>query len=190
MRSALSARVAESALTVVDDLALEAPKTREVRGVLSALGLTRGALIVVAEADEAMSRASHNLQDVRAVTPGSLNLLDVLKYRHLVMTKPAAEALTEQLLKKIGRGRPGAEDQASNADASGTETASGAAVPMEETAASKVEAGAPADVAVADAAEAVASASAAEADASGDAPAASASTAEADAADEDEKEDA
>jgi hypothetical protein len=190
MRSALSARVAESALTVVDDLALEAPKTREVRGVLSALGLTRGALIVVAEADEAMSRASHNLQDVRAVTPGSLNLLDVLKYRHLVMTKPAAEALTEQLLKKIGRGRPEAEDQASNADASGTETASGAAVPMEETAASKVEAGAPADVAVADAAEAVASASAAEADASGDAPAASASTAEADAADEDEKEDA
>ena len=44
MKSALSARVAESALTVLDDLALAAPKTREVSGLLAALGLTRGAL--------------------------------------------------------------------------------------------------------------------------------------------------
>src|SRR5690348_15818764 len=92
MRSALSARLAESGLTVVDDLSLSAPKTREVRGALTALGVARSALIVIAEADEAVKRATANLPEVRAVTPESLNLLDVLKYRHLILTRPAAEA--------------------------------------------------------------------------------------------------
>ena len=52
-----------------------------------------------------MKRATGNLQNVRAVTPGSLCLLDVLKYRHLIVTKPAAEALTAQLLAEVRRGR-------------------------------------------------------------------------------------
>jgi ribosomal protein L4 len=118
MKSALSARVAEAALTLVDELSLPSAKTREVAGVLQALGLRRGALIVVAEADEAMSRASRNLEDVRAVTPGGLNLLDVLKYRHVIMTKPAAEALTAQLLKQIGRGGDVAEAASSDVTSS------------------------------------------------------------------------
>jgi hypothetical protein len=159
MRSALSARLAESALTVVDDLALTAAKTREVRGVMTALGVARSALIVIAEADEAMTRASRNLPEVRAVTPGGLNLLDVLKYRHLILTRAAVEALTEQLLKKISRGKADADD---SDEAEATE--SGAAVPMEEAATAKVEAGAPADVAEADAAEEVASTNASDAD--------------------------
>jgi large subunit ribosomal protein L4 len=197
MKSALSARVAEEALTVVDELALSAPKTREVRGVLAALGLERGALIVLAEKDEAMSRASRNLPDVRAVTPGGLNLLDVLKYRHLLMTRPAAEALTRQLLAEIRRG-PGAASEASgdgvatdatSPETSSGETTSGAAVPMEQAAAAEATAGVPADVAVADAAEQVASTSAAEADQRGAAPAASEVAADRPAA-EDEKEDA
>jgi large subunit ribosomal protein L4 len=156
MKSALSARLAESALTVVDTLTLSAAKTREVRGALTALGVARSALIVIAETDEAMTRASRNLPEVRAVTPGGLNLLDVLKYRHLILTRPAAEALTEQLLKKLSRGRPEADEADS--------TESGAAVPMEEAAVANAEAGAPADVAVADAAEQVASDSASDAD--------------------------
>jgi large subunit ribosomal protein L4 len=179
MKSALSSRVADSTLTVVDDLALTAPKTREIRGILTALGVNRSALIVVGERDEAIARASRNLPEVRAVTPGGLCLLDVLKFRHLVFTRAAVEALTAQLTTAIGRGRPVTSDD----DAA--ETTGGAAVEMESSAAVNAQAGASADVAVADAAEAVASTSAAEADASTDAPAASAS-----AADEDTKEDA
>jgi large subunit ribosomal protein L4 len=186
MKSALSARVAESALTVVDELVLATPKTREVRGVLEALGLSRGALIVVAERDDAVTRASRNLPDVRAVTPGGLNLLDVMKFRHLVFTRPAVEALTDQLLATINRGRP----VVANNDSANAETASGAAVPMEKAASRRAKRGASADVAVADAAEEVASKSAAEADASSDAPAASASSPAAKADDEDTKEDA
>ena len=56
-----------------------------------------------------MTDLSDDLPEVRAVTPGSLNLLDVLKYRHLIMTRPAAEALTAQLLKKISRGKADAD---------------------------------------------------------------------------------
>jgi large subunit ribosomal protein L4 len=162
MTSALSARLADSTLTVVDDLSLSAAKTREVRTALTALGVARSALIVIAEADEAMKRASANLPEVRAVTPSSLNLLDVLKYRHLILTRPAVEALTEQLLKKISRGRSEAQDGDSDSDERAAET--GASVPMEEDALSRVEAGESADMAEADAAEDVASASAAEAD--------------------------
>jgi large subunit ribosomal protein L4 len=143
MKSALSARVAEAAVTVLDELTLAAPKTREVAGVLSALGLEKGALIVLAATDEGVSRASRNLQNVRTVTPGGLNLLDVLKYRHVVFTKPAAEALTAQLLREIGRG-----------DAAAVE--GGATVAVEQAAVAKAEAGSPADVAVADAAADVA----------------------------------
>jgi large subunit ribosomal protein L4 len=186
MKSALSARVAESALTVIDELALTAAKTREVRGILTALGVNRSALIVLAERDEMVARAARNLPEVRTVTPGGLCLLDVMKYRHVVFTKLAAEALTRQLLTEISRGRSVASDDGSD----DTDTTSGAAVPMEQTAAASAQAGAPADVAVADAAEAVASTSAAEADASSDAPAASASAGTGEADDEDEKEDA
>lgn len=157
MKSALSARLAESQLTVVDDLTLSAAKTREVRGALTALGVARSALIVIAEADEAVSRASRNLPEVRAVTPGGLNLLDVLKYRHLILTRPAAEALTEQLLKKISRGKPEAEDADESGDAGDTgATQSGGARPMEHDAAARANAGESADVALADAAADVA----------------------------------
>jgi large subunit ribosomal protein L4 len=90
MRSALSARLAEEALTVVDELTIPAPKTREMRGVLEALGLASGALIVVPERDETVARASANLEGVRAVTPGGLNLLDVLNFRHVLLTRSAA----------------------------------------------------------------------------------------------------
>jgi len=192
MKSALSARLAESALTVVDDLVLEAAKTREMRGLMVALGLGRSALIVVAERNEDMTRATRNLPEVRTVTPGSLNLLDVLKFRHLVLTRPAVEALTEQLLKEIGRGRPVASADGADGEGLIEELApeTGASVAMDEVALANAEAGEPRDVAVADAAEAVASTSAAEADAGSTAPTASASTSEAGSADEDEKGDA
>jgi hypothetical protein len=91
-----------------------------------------------------VTRASRNLPDVRAVTPGGLNLLDVMKFHHLVLTRPAIEALTSQLLAEIRRGGAPSDDSAP--------------VAMEQAAIAQVGAGAPADVAVADAAEQVAAA--------------------------------
>lgn len=162
MRSVLSAKVSEQAVTVVDELTISAPKTREVRGILGALGLDRGALILVAERDADMLRASRNLQDVRTVTPGSLNLLDVLKYRHLIMTRPAVDALTARLTAEVLRGRPARPAQASTDEISGPglatpqTSAPQPTVDMDKVVDEETAAGTPADVAQADAAEKVA----------------------------------
>jgi large subunit ribosomal protein L4 len=155
MRSALSARVAEQALTVVDELTVPAPKTKEVRGILQALGLDRGALIVLPEHDEAVTSGARNLCDVRTVTPGSLCLLDVLKYRHLVLTRPAAEALTTQLLAEIRRGgrRGGGASEAA---------APQTTVQMDNAIEEARQTGTPQDVAVAEGAEQVATPAAVE----------------------------
>jgi hypothetical protein len=104
-----------------------------------------------------MCRASRNLGDVRTVTPGSLCLLDVLKYRHLVLTRPAAEALTTQLLAEIRRGSKRHTGEAATAGAPET------TVEMDNTVEEKREAGTPSDVAVAEGAEAVATPRAVEA---------------------------
>src|SRR5204863_525196 len=123
-------------------------------------GLDRGALIVLPERDADMLRASRNLQDVRAVTPGSLNLLDVLKFRHLILTRPAIDALTAQLTAEVRRGRPARPDS-SAVELSGENMAPQTAEPqptvdMDRVVDEETTAGAPADVAMADAAEKVA----------------------------------
>ena len=146
MCSALSARLADSTLTVLDELQLEAAKTKEIKGLLQALGLERGALIVLPERDEAVARAARNLDDVRTVTPGGLNLIDVLKFRNLVLTRGAAETLTRTLTTPISRKKSVARD---GADAASAEPS----VVMDETATREREAGTPRDVALADGAE-------------------------------------
>ena len=127
---------------------MTAAKTREVRGILGALGLERGALIVLPEGNADIKRATGNLQNVRAVAPGSLCLLDVLKYRHLIVTRPAAEALTTQLLAEVRRGRSIHKSPQTSAEEPTVE--------MERAVDQATAAGTPADVAVADAAEQVA----------------------------------
>jgi large subunit ribosomal protein L4 len=102
LRSALSSRVSDGGVTILNELTVDEPKTRAMANVLKALGLDRGALVVVAERDENVSRSSANLEGVRAVTPGSLNLLDVLKYKHLVLTQAAADEVARLSLSERG----------------------------------------------------------------------------------------
>jgi large subunit ribosomal protein L4 len=99
MRSALSAKVDDQALVLVESWELPATKTKEMLRALSALDVTRGALVVLPEPDTLVVRASANIPRVRAVTPNTLNLLDVLKADHLIFTPAAAEAVTERLLR-------------------------------------------------------------------------------------------
>ncbi len=98
LRSAVSARVAEQAVTVVDALELEAAKTRELVAKLGALDLAeRSVLIVIAEADEKVERASRNLPNVGAIRADGLNVYDVLRHEHLLMTQAGAEAVARRL---------------------------------------------------------------------------------------------
>ena len=147
MCSALSARLADDTLIVLDELQFEAAKTKEMRGLLEALGLERGALIVLAERNESVTRAARNLQDVRTVTPGGLNLIDVLKYRNLILVRDAAESLAQSLTTPITRGRRGLDKLPVAGVGAGADLVADDAAMAEERA------GTPADVAVADGAE-------------------------------------
>lgn len=97
MRSVLSSRAADEALTIVDSFTLEAPKTKTLLEVLSTLGSPSPVVIVVAERSDGVWRAARNLDDVHVVTPNGLNLLDVLRSPRLILSESAVKVLTQTL---------------------------------------------------------------------------------------------
>ncbi len=97
VRSVLSARVAEQALTVLDTLEVASGKTRELLASLSALGAADSALVVLGERSESVLRAAKNLEKVHVVTPNGFNLLDALRLQRLVLTESAVQELTRSL---------------------------------------------------------------------------------------------
>jgi large subunit ribosomal protein L4 len=101
MRSALSAKVDDAAVLLIDGFQLAQAKTKEMIRALETLEVSGRALVVLPERDALVERATGNLPKVRAVTPNTLNLLDVLMADRLVFTLAAAEAITEQLLRAV-----------------------------------------------------------------------------------------
>ena len=94
MRSVFSAKAADQELRVVDALALEAPKTKEMVKALAAIKAEK-ALVVTAEKDETVVRAANNIPKVATATVGELNVYDMLKYDVLVLTKDALDKVEE-----------------------------------------------------------------------------------------------
>lgn len=97
MRSVLSARAAEEALTVVDAFTLESARTKLLVQTLSVLGAGEGVVIVLGERSDAVFRAARNLDRVHVVTPNGLCLLDVLKLPRLILVESAVAELTRTL---------------------------------------------------------------------------------------------
>jgi large subunit ribosomal protein L4 len=96
--AALSQRLAEGAVTVVDELALDAIKTRELVARLQSLGVgDRSVLIVTAGPDERVERSARNLPWASALRAEGLNVYDVLRHSHLVLTRAAVEAVQQRL---------------------------------------------------------------------------------------------
>jgi large subunit ribosomal protein L4 len=97
LRSALSARLSEGNLVVVDELVFGQPKTREFVAALAALGLEGKTLIVDSIDNDNLVLASRNVKAAKVVGPYGVNIYDVLYHEKLVMTRSAAEALQAQL---------------------------------------------------------------------------------------------
>lgn len=91
-RRALSERIATGAVKLVEDLSLAAPKTKELRGVLEALGAP-SALIVVPAWDDNLLLSARNLQGVEVTTVRNCSVYQVLRYPSIVMTRAAWEEL-------------------------------------------------------------------------------------------------
>ena len=93
LTSALSLKVKEGALTIVDSFDLGEIKTKALAGVLAALKVDRGSLIVDAMANQNLRLSARNLSDHQVLPPEGVNIYDVLRHPHLVLTKSAAQAL-------------------------------------------------------------------------------------------------
>lgn len=96
LRMALSSKLQEKALVVLDHFDLAEIKTKAVVGALKALKL-KSALIVTPEADDRLERSSRNVPAVKVLRCEGLNVYDVLKYDTLVLLQPAIQAIAGRL---------------------------------------------------------------------------------------------
>jgi large subunit ribosomal protein L4 len=89
VRSVLSAKAAGGDLRVIDGLTMDAPRTKDLTGLLHTLGFERKALVVTARPDTNAKQSARNLPNVKWLPAAYLNVLDLLSHRGLVMTEDA-----------------------------------------------------------------------------------------------------
>ncbi|WP_071396715.1 50S ribosomal protein L4 [Bacillus tuaregi] len=97
IKSALSSKVLDANLMVLESLAFDTPRTKDFKGVLNALSVNSKALIVTADLDENVALSARNLPGVTVLTANGINVLDVLNHDKLIMTKAAVEKVEEVL---------------------------------------------------------------------------------------------
>ena len=95
LRSALSAKVLEQELVLVDDIKLEGYKTKAVVEMLKALGVDRKALIVTHQTDPVLVKSARNIPGVRTAIVGSLNSYDILNAGKMVVSAAAVDKIEE-----------------------------------------------------------------------------------------------
>jgi large subunit ribosomal protein L4 len=94
--SALSLKNRDGRIIVVDKLELEAAKTKLMVAALAQLKIA-SALIVIAQADVNLERSARNLPRIKVLRVEGLNVYDLLRYDHLVLTVGALKLLEERL---------------------------------------------------------------------------------------------
>lgn len=93
LASALSLKLKEGTLTVVSDLQLKEIKTKALSGVLGSLQVNDGALLVDVKDNKNLQLSTRNLSTHQYLPPEGVNVYDILRHKHLVLTKTAVEAL-------------------------------------------------------------------------------------------------
>ena len=103
LRSALSHRVQEAAVTVVEALPVEEYKTKRVLEMLGALGLGgQSVLLVLDSANAFLERSARNLHGVSVLRAEGLNVYDVLRHDRLVLTQAAVPMVAARLSGEAG----------------------------------------------------------------------------------------
>jgi large subunit ribosomal protein L4 len=104
LRSALTRRVQEGAVKVVDAFGLEEAKTQTLRRLLERLGVSGRAVLVDHEPAPALVLSGRNLPGVKVVAESHLSVYDVLDCRHLLLSQEALDKLEERLAEGGGGG--------------------------------------------------------------------------------------
>jgi len=98
LRSALSHRLAEGDIPLVDSIAVDGFKTRRVVKILGGLSLGGESVLIVIDArDEHLERSARNLPGVTVLSAQGVNVYDVLRHQKLLVTKPALAAIESRL---------------------------------------------------------------------------------------------
>ena len=95
LKSVLTSKVLENEIIVVDELNLNAPKTKEMINVLKNLKADKKALIVIDKKDENVILASRNIPNVQTAYVNTINVYDILKYNSFIITKEAVKKVEE-----------------------------------------------------------------------------------------------
>ena len=98
LRGALTAKLGDEAIRVIDSFALEAIKTASFAGVLTALNATGRVLVVAPAGDETLRLSARNLPTVDVILADSLNVVDILNADTVVIEQPALARMEEVYL--------------------------------------------------------------------------------------------
>ncbi|PGL67710.1 50S ribosomal protein L4 [Bacillus sp. AFS055030] len=97
IKSALSTKVLEQNMLVLEDLTLNAPKTKDMVTVLTGLSVAKKVLIVTADLNENVALSARNIPGITVLAANEVNVIDVLHHDSLIMTKAAVEKVEEVL---------------------------------------------------------------------------------------------
>ena len=94
LKSALTSRVQENKLIVVDELKFDSIKTKAMASVLKNLNVNK-ALVVLNDNDTNVVMSAKNIPDVKTAQTNTINVFDILKYNTVVLTKDAVATIEE-----------------------------------------------------------------------------------------------
>ena len=95
LKGALTSKVNDGEMIVLDKIALTAPKTREVAAILKNLGVEKTALLVLAGPDDTITRASANIAGLKIAYVNTINVLDILGNEKFIITEEAVKLVEE-----------------------------------------------------------------------------------------------
>ena len=94
MKSALTSKVQDNQMVVLESLAFEAPKTKNMVEVLKAFDAKK-TLIITGESNEVLYKSARNIADVQIMPVNNINVYDLLKFEKLIITKDAVSKIEE-----------------------------------------------------------------------------------------------
>ena len=95
LKGALTSKVNDNEMIVLDKIALNQPKTREVAKIMKNLGIEKSALLVLAAPDESVVRASANIPGLQTAYVNTINVYDILANEKFIITEEAVKLVEE-----------------------------------------------------------------------------------------------
>lgn len=95
LAAALSSKVSDNHMILLDKLELAAPRTKQMADLLKALGVSESALVLISTENKNVALASRNMPNIKVLRMENINVYDLLKYRYLITTQDALNTMQE-----------------------------------------------------------------------------------------------